>query len=96
MAPAETILRVNDLSISYPISIGAVRAVEGVSFTLADGEALGLVGESGCGKSTLGLSLLKLLRRPAGSPTEASTTGGPTSWGSRAAPSCRCGGVTSR
>jgi peptide/nickel transport system ATP-binding protein len=61
---AETILRVNDISIHYPISIGVVRAVEGVSFTLADGEALGLVGESGCGKSTLGLSLLKLLRPP--------------------------------
>ncbi|HUI71699.1 MAG TPA: ABC transporter ATP-binding protein [Spirochaetia bacterium] len=61
---AETILRVNDISIQYPISIGVVRAVEGVSFTLADGEALGLVGESGCGKSTLGLSLLKLLRPP--------------------------------
>jgi oligopeptide/dipeptide ABC transporter ATP-binding protein len=61
---AETILRVNDLSICYPISIGVVRAVEAVSFTLADGEALGLVGESGCGKSTLGLSLLKLLRPP--------------------------------
>jgi len=61
---SETILRVNDLTIHYPISIGIVRAVEGVSFTLADGEALGLVGESGCGKSTLGLSLLKLLRPP--------------------------------
>jgi oligopeptide/dipeptide ABC transporter ATP-binding protein len=61
---AETILEVDDLSIQYPISIGVVRAVEGVSFTLADGEALGLVGESGCGKSTLGLSLLKLLRPP--------------------------------
>jgi len=61
---AETILEVNDLSIEYPISIGVVRAVERVSFTLADGEALGLVGESGCGKSTLGLSLLKLLRPP--------------------------------
>ncbi|MGO9413389.1 MAG: ABC transporter ATP-binding protein [Spirochaetia bacterium] len=64
MESAETILRVNDLVIQYPISIGVVRAVEGVSFTLADGEALGLVGESGCGKSTLGLSLLKLLRPP--------------------------------
>ena len=64
MQGAETILRVNDLVIQYPISIGVVRAVEGVSLTLADGEALGLVGESGCGKSTLGLSLLKLLRPP--------------------------------
>jgi peptide/nickel transport system ATP-binding protein len=63
-AGAQTILSVNDLTIEYPISIGVVRAVEGVSFTLADGEALGLVGESGCGKSTLGLSLLNLLRPP--------------------------------
>jgi peptide/nickel transport system ATP-binding protein len=59
-----TILEVQDLSIAYPISIGLVRAVEGVSFTLDDGEALGLVGESGCGKSTLGLSILKLQRPP--------------------------------
>ncbi len=58
------ILDVQDLSIAYPISIGVVRAVEGVSFTLDDGEALGLVGESGCGKSTLGLSILKLQRPP--------------------------------
>ena len=62
--PDSAILRVSDLSIQYPISIGVVRAVEKVSFTLADGEALGLVGESGCGKSTLGLSLLSLLRPP--------------------------------
>jgi peptide/nickel transport system ATP-binding protein len=59
-----TILEVQHLSIAYPISIGVVRAVEDVSFTLADGEALGLVGESGCGKSTLGLSILKLQRPP--------------------------------
>jgi peptide/nickel transport system ATP-binding protein len=65
MMPAEkTILEVQHLSIAYPISIGVVRAVEDVSFTLADGEALGLVGESGCGKSTLCLSILKLLRPP--------------------------------
>jgi peptide/nickel transport system ATP-binding protein len=65
MPPAEkTILEVQDLSIAYPISIGVVRAVERVSFTLDDGEALGLVGESGCGKSTLGLSILKLQRPP--------------------------------
>jgi ABC-type dipeptide/oligopeptide/nickel transport system ATPase component len=60
----KTILEVQDLSIAYPITIGVVRAVEGVSFTLDDGEALGLVGESGCGKSTLGLSILKLHRPP--------------------------------
>jgi peptide/nickel transport system ATP-binding protein len=60
----KTILEVRDLSIAYPISIGVVRAVEHVSFTLDDGEALGLVGESGCGKSTLGLSILKLQRPP--------------------------------
>jgi oligopeptide/dipeptide ABC transporter ATP-binding protein len=65
MSPQEkTILEVKDLSIAYPISIGVVHAVEGVSFTLDDGEALGLVGESGCGKSTLGLSILKLQRPP--------------------------------
>ncbi|HTO23874.1 MAG TPA: ABC transporter ATP-binding protein, partial [Spirochaetia bacterium] len=60
----KTILEVQDLSIAYPISIGVVRAVEGVSFTLDDGEALGVVGESGCGKSTMGLSILKLQRPP--------------------------------
>ena len=60
----ETILSVENISIEYPISIGVVRAVQNVSFTLADGEALGVVGESGCGKSTLGLSLLNLLRPP--------------------------------
>jgi peptide/nickel transport system ATP-binding protein len=60
----KTILEVQHLSIAYPISIGVVRAVEDVSFTLDDGEALGLVGESGCGKSTLGLSILKLQRPP--------------------------------
>jgi peptide/nickel transport system ATP-binding protein len=60
----KTILDVQDLSIHYPISIGVVKAVEEVSFTLDDGEALGLVGESGCGKSTLGLSLVKLHRPP--------------------------------
>ena len=61
---AEPILEVKGLSIDYPISIGTVRAVRDVTFTLYKGEVLGLVGESGCGKSTLGLSLLRLLRAP--------------------------------
>ena len=63
-AGKKTILEISNLSIAYPISIGVVRAVEDVSLTLADDEALGLVGESGCGKSTLGLSILNLLRPP--------------------------------
>src|SRR5512138_3909755 len=58
------ILEIRDLSIAYPIAIGTVRAVEGASLELGDGEALGLVGESGCGKSTLGLAVLRLVRPP--------------------------------
>lgn len=58
------ILEINNLSIDYPISIGTVAAVRDVSFALAEGESLGIVGESGCGKSTLGLAILRLLRSP--------------------------------
>ena len=68
-------LEVQDLKTHFPVaesvllrrSVGAVRAVDGVSFTLARGEALGLVGESGCGKSTLGRTILQLIPATAGS-----------------------------
>jgi peptide/nickel transport system ATP-binding protein len=60
----EAILEIRDLSIAYPISIGTVRAVEGVTLSVRKGEVLGIVGESGCGKSTLGLAVLKLLKAP--------------------------------
>lgn len=62
--PGAPILEIKNLSISYPVAIGTVQAVEDISISLADGEILGLVGESGCGKSTLGLSILRLLRSP--------------------------------
>ena len=60
----ETILKIEDLSVHFPINIGTVRAVEGVNLGLQQGEVMGLVGESGCGKSTLGFSILRLLRPP--------------------------------
>jgi len=63
------ILRVEDLKMHFPITRGivfqkqvaAVRAVDGVSFSLSQGETLGIVGESGCGKSTLARCVLRLL-----------------------------------
>lgn len=60
----ETILEIENLAVHFPISIGTVRAVEGVDLQLEQGEVMGLVGESGCGKSTLGFSILRLLRPP--------------------------------
>lgn len=54
-------LAVENLKMYYRTRKGQVRAVDGISFSLEAGRALGIVGESGCGKSSLGLTLLRLL-----------------------------------
>jgi peptide/nickel transport system ATP-binding protein len=62
---SEAVLDVRNLHVAYHTSRGPARAVNGVSFSLARGETLGLVGESGSGKSTIALALLRLLKPPA-------------------------------
>jgi len=64
--PAPVVLEVKDLHTYLYTRWGVVRAVDGVSFSLRQGETLGLVGESGCGKTMTGLSLVRLLPEPAG------------------------------
>ncbi len=59
--PSAPLLVVKDLRTHFKLDSGWVRAVDGVSFRLNDGEALGIAGESGCGKTTTALSLVRLL-----------------------------------
>ena len=61
----DPILAVRGLTVEYAMDRGPVRAVEDVSFDLAPGEFLGIVGESGCGKSTLLFAIAQLLAPPA-------------------------------
>ncbi|MEJ2022649.1 MAG: ATP-binding cassette domain-containing protein, partial [Maritimibacter sp.] len=66
-SPMKPLVEVRDLKMHFPINagimrrqVGAVKAVDGVSFDVYEGETLGLVGESGCGKSTCGRAILRL------------------------------------
>jgi oligopeptide transport system ATP-binding protein len=68
--PGDYVVRIDGLKVHFPITsgiviqhkVGAVRAVDGVSFDIRKGETLGLVGESGCGKSTTGRAILQLIK----------------------------------
>ena len=75
---SENLLEVRDLKVHYPVKVKknvvfsekrSVKAVDGISFGVREGETFGLVGESGCGKSTTGKAIVKLLR-----PTEGQIT----------------------
>ncbi len=74
ITPDSSLLEVTDLRVHFPVKKGIlqrtvahVRAVDGVSFSLAPGRTLALVGESGCGKTTAGKAILQLLRPTGGS-----------------------------
>jgi len=67
-ANAKTVVETTDLKVHFPIlagvlkrQVGAVKAVDGVTLSIREGETLGVVGESGSGKSTLGMALLRLV-----------------------------------
>ncbi len=72
--PARNLVEVRDLRMYFPIhagllrrKVGDVKAVDGISFDIRQGETLGLVGESGCGKSTAGRTILRLYDPTGGS-----------------------------
>jgi len=71
---AKELLRVEDLHVHFPVTqgilfqrkINEIKAVDGVSFTINEGDTMGLVGESGCGKTTTGRAILKLIPSTSG------------------------------
>ena len=62
----DAILEVKDLSVAFDTYAGEVKAVQEVSFSVAPGEAIGIVGESGCGKSVTAHSIMGLIPSPPG------------------------------
>jgi len=64
LPPTTPLLEVKDLVVEFPTRRGVLRALDGVSFSVAAGEVLGVVGESGAGKSLTGASIIGLLEPP--------------------------------
>jgi oligopeptide/dipeptide ABC transporter ATP-binding protein len=63
---SKIILQVEDLHTSFFTRAGEVKAIDGISFYVREGETFGIVGESGCGKTVTGLSIIRLLPEPVG------------------------------
>ncbi len=64
MQEKQNVLKLRNLKVIFPNEAGVIRAVEGVSLDIKEGECVALVGESGCGKSMTSLSIMKLLNSP--------------------------------
>lgn len=60
------LLEIRDLRVRFHMDDGLVKAVNGISYSMAEGETLGVVGESGCGKSVHALSIMRLIPEPPG------------------------------
>jgi ABC-type glutathione transport system ATPase component len=71
---SEPLLEVKDLRVEFPTRRGTLTAVDGISFSLAPGEVLGVVGESGAGKSLTGMAIIGLLESPGASPAARSAS----------------------
>ena len=60
------VLEIKDLKTYFRTTLGEIKAVDGVSFTVSSGKTLGIIGESGCGKTVTSLSIMQLIKSPPG------------------------------
>ena len=74
MTENNTLLSIKDLKVSFFTDEGQVKAVDGVTYDIAAGKTLAVVGESGCGKSVTALAILRLIPDPPGKITRGQIT----------------------